>query len=266
MTSTKDAARAAEANPVLRTLARAGYAANGVVHALIGVIVLAVASGAGGESDQSGAFKAIAAAPAGFVALWVLAVALGALGIWHGVAAVPAHASDPAKKWGRRVSEAGQAVVFLALGVIAGAVALGAEPSGDDAARSASSGVLAVPGGPFLLGAVGLGVAIAGVAFVVMGVRRSFRNKMTIPGGTVGRLTTALGVFGFIAKGIALFAVGVLLVVAAVRVDPEEAGGLDGAVAALLGLPLGPWLVASIGIGFIAYGVFCAFRARYARL
>lgn len=266
MTATKDAARAAESNPVLQGLARAGYAANGVVHALIGVIVLAIASGAGGESDQAGAFKAIGAAPAGFLALWALALTLAALGIWHGCAAVLAYGADTVKKWGVRVSEAGQAVVFLALAVISGAVALGAKPSGDAAAESASRGVLAIPGGPFLLGAAGLGIGIAGIVFVVMGVRRSFHHKMSIPDSPIGRVTTGLGVFGFVAKGIALFAVGVLVVVAAVQVDADEAGGLDGAISALLEVPFGPLLVGTIGVGFIAYGVFCGFRARYARL
>ena len=58
---------------------------------------------------------------------------------------------------------------------------------------------------------------------------------------------------------------GLLLVVAAVRTDPDAAGGLDGAVHALLALPSGPWLAGIVGAGLIAYGLFCFFRARYAR-
>ena len=58
----------------------------------------------------------------------------------------------------------------------------------------------------------------------------------------------------------------VLLLVAAVKVDPEAAGGLDAAIQTLLGLAFGPWLVGAVGIGFIAYGVFCLFRAKYARI
>ncbi|WP_159501834.1 DUF1206 domain-containing protein [Microbacterium sp. 18062] len=266
MTVAKDAARATEKSPVFRVLARSGYAANGIVHMLIGAIVLAIVWGAEGESDQSGAFKAIGSAPAGFVALWALAIALAALGVWHAAAAVLARGEDGAKKWGLRMSEGGQAVVFVALAVLSGAVALGAKPDADDAAQSASRGVLAVPGGPFLLGAVGLGIGIAGIVFAVMGVRRSFRAKMTIPSGPAGSAITTLGVVGFVAKGVALLTVGVLVTVAAVRVEPDRAGGLDGAISALLLLPLGSWLVGAVGAGFIAYGVFCGFRARYARL
>ena len=99
-----------------------------------------------------------------------------------------------------------------------------------------------------------------------MGVMRSFQKKMTIPSGALGTFVTTLGVVGYIAKGIALAIVGVLLVVAAVTSDASQAGGLDDAFDTLRGLFLGPLLVALVGVGFIAYGLFLFFRARYARL
>ena len=152
----------------MRRLARAGYVANGFVHALIGVIVLVVAFGGDAESDQTGAFKAIAAVPVGAIALWLLAVALCALALHHAADGLLAREergdSGPLGKWGRRAAAWGQAVVFAALGVIAAAVALGARPEAESTAEDASRGILSLPGGPFLLGAVGVGVAVGGVA------------------------------------------------------------------------------------------------------
>lgn len=262
----KEAARDAATSAPLRALARGGYAANGVVHALIGAIVLTIAFGARGESDQAGAFLAIAGAPLGFVALWTLALLMVALGVWHVLEGIIVSRASDVKKWGVRVSEWGQAAVFIALGMIAASVALGARPDGDDAAKAASRGVLSVAGGPWLLALIGLGIGIGGISFIVMGVLRSFEKKISVPSGPMGGVVTALGVVGFIAKGIALAIVGVLLVVAAVKVDAETAGGLDGAIQALLGVYLGPLLVGLVGAGFVAYGIFCLFRARYARL
>ena len=112
----KHVAREAEANRGLRGVARAGYAANGCVHILVGVIVLVVAFGGDGETDQAGALKAIGAAPLGFLALWALAIALLGLGLYHLLEGVLAWGGDAARKWGRRVSEWGQALVFIALG------------------------------------------------------------------------------------------------------------------------------------------------------
>lgn len=258
--------RDAETSAPLRALARGGYAANGVVHVLIGVIVLTIAFGGSGNSDQSGAFLAVAGAPLGFVALWALTGLLWALGLWHILEAILVSRASDVKKWGVRVSEGGQAVVFIALGAIAASVALGAKPSGDTAAKEASRGVLSLPGGPWLLALVGIGIGIGGISFVVMGILRSFEKKISIPSAPMGAVVTTLGVVGFIAKGVALAIVGVLLIVAAVKVDAESAGGLDGAIQALLAVFLGPVLVGLVGAGFVAYGVFCFFRARYARL
>lgn len=266
MDAARATARKVESIPVVRALARGGYAANGVVHLLIGVLVLALAFGGTSEADQSGALQAIASAPLGVAALWLIAVLLGALALYHLVEAFVLRGATPTKTWGRRASETGQAIVFGTLGAVAAAVALGARPDGNQSAEGASRGVLQLPGGPLLLGAVGLGIAGGGVAFAVMGVLRSFEKKMSIPERGVGPFVKGLGVVGYIAKGVALGIVGVLLVIAAVRVDPSQAGGLDAAFDALKGLFLGPLLVGLVGAGFVAYGAFLFFRARYANL
>lgn len=64
----------------------------------------------------------------------------------------------------------------------------------------------------------------------------------------------------------ALLVVSALLVLAGLRSDPDSAGGLDAAIESIRVLPFGPLLVTAVGVGFLAYGVFCVFRARYAKL
>jgi hypothetical protein len=267
----KRAAREAAGSSPFRALARGGYAANGVVHILIGGIALVVALGGRGATDQSGALMAIARVPFGFVLLWILAVGLCGLGLWQvveGILASPS-ADDPrslAQRWGRRLGAWGQAAIFIALGLISAAVALGARIDTEEAAENASAGLLEIPGGPIVLGLVGLGIGIGGIVFIAMGLRRSFRTKIEIPEHGAGRSVAGLGLVGFLAKGVALVIVGILLVVASFSSDADTAGGLDGALRALLQLFYGPALVAAVGVGFVAYGVFCLFRARFARL
>lgn len=264
MSTPKKTARRLESDPRLRTLAKAGYAATGLVHVMLGGIVLAVAFGGDGDADQSGAFRALAASPGGLAALWAVALALLALALWHAVAALAGTAEKGT--WPQRLSEAGQSAAFAALGVIAIVVSVGGRSDGDESVKETSSGVLAIPGGPFILGAVGIGVLVAGIAFGVIGVRRGFRKKLSVPAGAMRAVVETLGIVGYVAKGISLATVGVLLGVAAIRVDPEEAGGLDGAVRSLLALPAGALIAIAVGGGLIAYGLFCLFRARYARL
>ena len=151
-------------------------------------------------------------------------------------------AATPPRKWGRRIAEWGQALVFIALGLIAASVALGARPDADAVrAEDASRGILSIPGGPFVLGLIGIGhrdrrhrVHRDGRAAQLREARWTSRPER------FGDGVKGLGIVGFIAKGVALIILGVLLVVAAVKVEPSAAGGLDAAIDALLALAYGP--------------------------
>jgi hypothetical protein len=153
---------------------------------------------------------------------------------------------------------------YLFLAGIGISVALGGGrgPTG----KTLTARVLQVPGGAVLIVAIGLGVLIAGVFFAVKGPRRSFLDDLNRPTTGIRDAIEVVGVSGFVAKGVALAVLGGLLVAAAVTADPDKSGGLDQAFQAIVRLPFGEVLVVIVGIGFIAYGVYCGFRARYAKL
>ena len=260
------AAHRAEANPVFETLARAGFVADGVVHVLIGALAIVVAFGGDGETDQSGALLTIAGAPLGFVVLWFAALALAALGIWQILDGILVRRDSQTRRWGARLIEWAKAAVFFALAVVAAAVAVGARPDTDGSVQEASRGVLFVPGGPIVLGLVGVAIGAGGVGFAVVGLTRGFVRLLSLPAGRAGSAITGIAVVGYVAKGLGLLTVGVLLVVAAIKVDPDDAGGLDAALDGLIALPLGPLLCGAIGTGLIAYGVFLVLSSRYRRL
>jgi hypothetical protein len=113
---------------------------------------------------------------------------------------------------------------------------------------------------------LGVLVLVIGVAFVIRGLTKRFLKSVNTPRGPLGTVAVALGVVGYVAKGIALGVVGVLFCVAAATLNPSEATGLDGALKALTALPFGTVLLVLVGVGLIAYGVYCGFRARFARL
>lgn len=261
----RDVARAAENSPVMRGLARGGYAANGIVHALLGAITIAISVGGTGSPDQAGAFSALETVPLGIAGVWALGGLLGALAIWHALQAVLVRGRD-LRAWGRRASPVAQSLVYVALAAIAMTVAMGARLDGDESARDASRGLLATPGGVFVLGAAGLTVAITGIAFASIGVRRSYDKVIEIPDGVAGATLNTVAVVGYIGKGISIATVGVLLLVAAFRQEARAAGGLDAAVHALLDLALGPVIVFAVGLGFVSYALYSFFRVRYAKL
>jgi cytochrome bd-type quinol oxidase subunit 2 len=265
-TSAKGTARSVGSSKAVTTLARAGYAANGVLHILIGVIAVSVAFGGGGSADQGGALGALAANPAGAALLWVMVVGLAALALWGVVQAVLAKGSDAKETWKARAKEGGKAVAYAAVALTAAQAATGGGSDGDESAKSLSSTLLANPFGIALLLVVAAGIIAIGVYFVVKGAKKKFLEDIVRPSGRAGRVTDIIGRVGYISKGVALVVVGVLFGIAAVTADPNQAAGLDGALKALAALPFGAILLTLIGVGFVAYGLYCGVRARRAKL
>jgi len=263
---TKRVALFVEDSAPFQLVARAGYAVSGVLHALIGAIALTTVFGPErGRADQTGALVKVVEIPAGAVLLWAMVVAVLALGLWQIARGIAVSEKDGRRRWFRRISAFAQAIGFVAIGVIAARIAIGGK-SGAGNSKTLTAAVLSVPGGAVLIVAAGVALFGAGVYFVVKGVSRRFLRDLGPEGTAVRRSVELLAVTGHVAKGIALAVLGVLVVVAAVTSDPKQASGLDRAFDAIARLPYGEVLIVIVGVGFIAYGVYCGFRARLARL
>ncbi len=204
MTSGTAAARAAQDSTIFRALARIGYVVLGVLHIIIGAIAITIAVGGSGEADQSGAVEQVSRAPGGPLLLWVIAIALLALGAWQIAEAFLDWDADAKKRWGQRAKHLGTAAAYFAIAVTATVVALGGQSDSSETTQSFSAQLLAAPGGVVLLVLVGLVVAGVGVGFIVSGIRRSFVEQLALPPGTLGRSIRILGTVGYIAKGIAV--------------------------------------------------------------
>lgn len=173
---------------------------------------------------------------------------------------------DAEKAWAHRAKFLGTAAAYVAIAVTAVGVAVGSRSGSADSAETFSGRLISTPGGVFLLVIVGLGVAAIGAAFIIRGVTRAFEKHLDLPSGTARRGIVALGIAGYIAKGLAIGATGILLIVAAVAQDPETAGGLDAGLRALAALPFGAVVLWIVGAGLMLYGLFCIARARYSRM
>ena len=257
--------KAANSRPV-EGLARVGHAVNGLVHMLIGGLAIAVALGDGADADESGALSALSATEFGAIVLWIVVIGLAALGLWELLQMVLVRDPDTKRRWIKRLKEGGKAAAHLALAATAVRFATGGSADSAEETSDFSAELLAQPFGIILLLLVGLLVIGVGIYFLVKGVRRTFLDDIRQPSGAAGDATEVLGVVGFVAKGVALVVVGILFGVAAFTTDPEQATGLDGALKALADLPYGMWVLIAVGVGFIAYGIYCVVRALRSRL
>lgn len=253
---------------LLEVLARFGLIAYGVVHVLIGWLALQIAWGVTGSksADTSGAMRTLAVQPLGKILLWLVAVGLVALALWQCSEAIWGYRNrDGARRVGKQVTSWAKALIYAALGVSAGSVALGSGSSSSQSQQQTTTGVLAWPAGELIV--VGAGVIIigVGVAAVVKGVKKSFIDEIDSSSMSPGvRISvTRLGQVGYIGKGVALGVVGGLLSYATLTFDRQKAPGLDGAMQTILAQPIGKFLLSAVALGFVTFGLFAMLQSRY---
>jgi hypothetical protein len=249
--------------------ARVGLACYGVTHLLIAWLALQIAFGGGGEqANQKGAFQQLTDNTFGKILLWIIVVGFVAVGLWRLGQAIWGYRyiSDKKKQLRKRATSAFKVVVFFTLAVLAVRTAIGSG-GGGNGQQKATAGVLGLPGGQWIVGLVGLGIIIAGGSKIYAGWKKKFEDDMDMPSDPKTRQTVErTGQIGFIAKGVSIGVIGVLVVIAAIQFDPAKAAGLDAALRSLTQTPLGPWLLVVVALGLAAYGVFCAFDAKYHRV
>ncbi len=243
-------------------VARAGLVAYGAVHLVIGWLAVQLAFGErSGQASSTGAIEELAQQPFGVVLVWAIALGMFLLALWQGAEAVQGHEDeDGAKRTGKRVTSAGKAVVYVVIGISAVRKAIGSPSSGGTDSTTAK--IMDLPAGQLLVGAVGLTIAGIGTFFAVRAWTEGYMKKIGAT-GKEGEAYRWLGKAGYAAKGVAFVIVGGLFCYAAVTHEAKKSGGLDQALKEVLDQPFGPVLLALIGAGFAAYGLFCFAWSRH---
>lgn len=250
--------------------ARAGFAVSGVLHLLVGYLMVRIAFGSGGNADQSGALATLARQTGGALLLWFVAVGLLALGLWRVAEAVvgprPGEGSgrfhDETPAW-KRVKSLGLAVVNVAIAISAARFAMGSGRQSSQQNAGFSAQMMQSGWGKAVLVAVALGLIGVGGYHVYKGVTKRFLKDLRTSGGAG---VTAVGITGYAAKGLVLAGAGVLVAVATLQADPAKATGLDAAVKTLGHAPFGTVLLVLAAAGVAAFGVYNFVRARTGRM
>jgi hypothetical protein len=275
MTATHRAGQAAQGaahqaahSDTLKTTTRIGLIGYGLVHALIAWLAVQIAFGhPPQEGDQSGAFQFLAEKPFGKVLLFAVAAGLVAMTLWQVAAAAIGHTDEQGnRRTVERVFSAGRAIIYGALAWTAFRITFGSGQSSADKQQSATSSLLSSTGGRWLVALIGLVVIGFGIGMAWYGLAAKFERKLSIPRPTTRKTARLLGRIGYTAKGAAFVVVGILLVLAAVHRDPSKSRGLDQALRTLAAQPFGEWLLILVAAGFLAFGVFCVFQARYRKV
>lgn len=258
------AAREADEEEGLRLAARIGLIARGVVYVIFGIIAFNLARGDSSSGDPStkGALGELAGKSYGAVLLVLLGVGLALYALACAVAAVRGHGG---KKPGEsdttdRLADAGRAVVNGSLSAVAFKVLADGRReagSGSKTEKQFTARVLDWPGGPLIVGAAALAVVGWGLWQLKKAYTASFVKGLHF--GSISerarRIVIGLGRAGYAARGVVFVLVGWFLIHAALDHQPDDAVGIDGALRRLIDASYGPFALALVGLGVIAFGL-----------
>jgi fumarate reductase subunit D len=251
-------------------LARSGFVARGLIYGIIGILAIEVALGVGGDTtNQQGAMKTIAHQPFGKVLLILVAIGLAGYALWRIVHALIGHGPEDSDSGSERLAAFGSGVVYLVLCAVAVEILLGSGARGSSGNTSkTTAGVLGWPGGTWLIG-------IAGGVLIGIGLYQGYRglskdflkdSKTEQMSARIRHSIEWIGSFGHLARMVVFGLVGVFLIKAAIDYNPNNAVGLDGALAKLAHASYGPFLLGLVAAGLIAFGVYSLSDARYRRI
>lgn len=260
--------------PWVKRLARLGFYTKGFLFIVIGVLALMVVFGhrGGALADATGALARIARLDFGIVLLIIFIVGAVGHGAWNVLRGV-ADVDDAGKKWQGiiiRISAVGIGIFYFWLAYSAWRIIVFARSADETVAlqKTLAAILLALPLGWLLTFLIGL--ITVGVAFhqCYVGIAGKYQENFRLFTLSVKqkRLVTALGVLSFTARSVLLALVGYFFISAAINYNPDEAVGLDGALATLAESNYGKTLLFITAVGLFAHGILSLYEARFRRI
>jgi len=260
---------AAPTGQKLEWLARIGYASRALVYILAGLLSLSAALEGGRSAGPKGAFGKVIQVPFGDILLYCIALGLICFAVWRTTQAIydpDRFNRGPSSALRRLIVYGGSAFIHFGLAVAAINVAFVKRSADEDReARDWTAWLLSQPFGRALTMIVGLGIAIAGLAFVFQAFKAEFRkNLMEYKNEKKWILT--LGRIGFAARGVVFILVGCFLIIAGWFHDPRQATGVAGALKAMQNSDFGAPLLAVTAAGLFCFGLFELGQAVWRRI
>lgn len=272
---TVGAAETAVRRPTVKSLARFGFYAKGVLFIVVGALGIMLAAGLpeGRIADPTGALAVVAQTRFGSILLVIFAAGAIGHGVWNLLRAI-ADVDDAGTDWLGILKRSIAAFIGffylgLALTAIEKVLAARVSEAPSQAEETLVSVLLAVP----LLGAVlllfiGLGVVGAGFHECYSGISGKFRDSYRTweIAGPHLVFITILGVLSFTARAVILVILGYFFIAAAVWKGTNGSIGLDAALLALAQSSYGRFFLFATAVGLFAHGVLAFYEAKYRRI
>lgn len=242
---------------MFRIITRLGFAARGLMYALIGYLALR-----SGRTEDPGGILAYLSSAAGRPLVAAMAVGFVAYGAWRLLEAW-VDSEDHGSDWkglGARMAGVGSGLIHFGFGIMAIRLAVGAHGGGGDSSKTAAATALHLPGGDLLLYFAAAFLAGVGVAQLRKAWRLKFLRHLETRAAAQAWIAW-LGRLGYLTRGVIFAVTGWLFLHAAQAHNAAAAGGIDEALGSL---PR-PVQIA-VGAGLVLFGLFSLVEARFRRI
>ena len=167
-----------------------------------------------------------------------------------------------------RAADALTGAVYLALAVTSARIVAASAPDGGRILEGAAARTLLLPGGPMLLGGIGVTLLGAGVFLLIRARVERFEDILDrrALSTRARRLIVGAARFGTLARGVVLCVCGLLAIEAALTRQGDRVGDLGDALSAVETSSVGNAALAVVALGFIAYGVYQLAKVMYRRV
>ena len=122
-----------------------------------------------------------------------------------------------------------------------------------------------MPFGPWLVIAVGMVVAGAGLVQWKRAIKGDYRSRFDLEGTAAAHRDwiERIAMAGLFARGVVFLIIAFFLIQAGWKANVGAARGFGGALQALAHAPYGPWLLGATALGVVCYGIYCGISAMY---
>ncbi len=260
--------------PFVKKIARLGFYTKGFLFIVVGILAVMVATGqSGGElTDAAGALTRVAKLDFGKILLIVFIAGAVSHGFWNILRGM-ADVDDAGKNWRGIIKRAiavgiGIFYVWLAFSAFNILVTENVETGNGEVQRTIAQIFLALPLGAALLFIIGLSTIGVGIHECYRGFSRKYQENFrlfTLGKGQL-RLINFLGIMSFTARALIFCLVGYFFISAAINYNPNEAIGIDGALAILADTYYGKTILFITAAGLVCHGVLSLYEARFRRI
>jgi type IV secretory pathway VirB2 component (pilin) len=256
--------------PMLKTIAKIGFTAKGLVYCLLGILVFMAAfeigRQAGKDVDKESAFNVIEHLPAGKWLLAIVALGLLCYVLWRVVQAFLPSRNDDSKikNISKKIRYLLSGLVYLSLALFA--IKMVFENSDDSGSKQhVIEDIMHIENGSILIGLAAFVIAAVGIYQIYYSLSEGYKKHVSLV--SVDRKTRDMlllsGKLGYVARGVVWLIIAWLFSKAAWYSNAAEAGDTAKAFRFLESASYGSYFLGALGLGLLCYGLFNFIRARY---